>query len=489
MTSLHFLAIDLGAESGRTIVGSLFNGKLNLSETHRFPNSPVQLPDGMHWDVLRLWSEIKTGIGISASKFDKNIQSIGLDTWGVDFALLDKNNSLLSNPFYYRDARTDGMLEEAFKRVPRAEIFSNTGIQFMHINTLYQLLAMSLQKSPLFDVAKTFVTIPDLLNFWLSGEITNEFTNATTTQCFNPQTRDWARPVLETLNIPTHLFRPVTEPGTVLGELSASVYPFQKYVNVVVPACHDTGSAVVAVPAQNQDFAWLSSGTWSIIGAEVREPCLTNKALEYNFTNEGGVFGTWRLSKNIMGLWLVQECKRTWAHQGDDLSYGELTHLASQAKPFLAVIDPDDDRFLHPGDMAERIRNYCAETGQTVPETKGEVIRVALESIALKYRRVLMRLEELANKKFAPIHIIGGGTKNLLLNQFTADATNRVVVTGPVEATAIGNVLMQAIGMNHLSSLAEAREVVRLSFEPEVYEPKQIADWDEAYARFEKVTK
>ncbi len=490
MTDTHnYLAVDLGAESGRTIVGSLDDKKLTLTETYRFPNGPVRLPDGLHWDVLRLWSEIKAGIGMSAAKVDGGLDSIGLDTWGVDFALLDRQGALLFNPFHYRDERTDGMLEEAFQRMPRADIFSNTGIQFMQINTLYQLLAMSLAKSPLFEIAKTFVTIPDLFNYWLSGEITNEFTNATTTQCFDPRKRDWATPVLDAMNIPSNLFRPVTEPGTVIAgvlprlaeEVGVGEAP------VVAPACHDTGSSVVAVPARSQDFAWISSGTWSILGAEVHEPCVNDKALEYNFTNEGGVFGTWRLSKNIMGLWIIQECKRTWAHQGEDLSYDEVTRLAAEAKPFLAVIDPDDDRFLHPGDVPSRIQKFCAEANQHVPQTKGQILRIALESIALKYRLVLERLEKLIGRRLDPIHIIGGGTKNRLLNQFTADATNRVVVTGPVEATAIGNILMQAIGMKHLGSLAEAREVVRASFKPEIYEPKNTEDWEQAYSRFQKV--
>jgi rhamnulokinase len=480
----NYLAVDLGAESGRTILGSLSDEKLTLFETHRFANGPVRLTDGIYWDVLRLWSEIKTGIAASV-KSGTTIDGIGLDTWGVDFALLDRNHSLLSNPFHYRDVRTDGMLDEAFKRMPRAEIFANTGIQFMQINTLYQLFAMSVQKSPLFDVAKSFVTIPDLFNYWLSGEITNEFTNATTTQCLDPRTRGWATCVLDAMEIPTHLFKPVTDPGTQLGTLLKPVAEETGAggVRIVVPACHDTGSAVVAVPATNQDFAWISSGTWSIMGAEVREPCLTEKALEYNFTNEGGVFGTWRLSKNIMGLWLVQECKRTWAHEGYDLSYDEITRLASDAKPFVAVIDPDDSRFLHPGDMPERIQKYCAETNQTVPQTKGEVLRVVLESIALKYRWVLARLEELAAKEFSPLHIIGGGTKNRLLNQFAADATERTVVTGPVEATAIGNVLMQAIGLGDLASLSDARAVVRASFDVEEYHPQSNDGWDEAYAK------
>jgi len=487
-TSRNYLALDLGAESGRAIIGTINDGKLLLNEVHRFSNGPVRLPDGMHWDVLRLWSEIKTGIACAVKNGTK-LESMGLDTWGVDFALLDKNNALLSNPFHYRDTRTDGMLDEAFKRMPRAEIFTNTGIQFMQINTLYQLLAMSVQKSPMLDIAKTFVTIPDLFNYWLSGEITNEFTNATTTQCLDPRKRDWATPVLDALNIPAHLFKPITDSGTLIGTLLPHIVEETGAggVRIVVPACHDTGSAVVAVPAQNQDFAWISSGTWSIMGAEVDKPSLSEKALEYNFTNEGGVFGTWRLSKNIMGLWLVQECRRTWQHEGDDLSYDGITRLASEAKPFLAVIDPDHPTFLHAGDMPDRIRKYCMDTDQSVPQTKGEIIRVALESIALKYRWVLERLEELSGKHLDPIHIIGGGTKNKLLNQFTADSIGRVVVTGPVEATAIGNILMQSIGMKHIGSLGEAREIVRASFEPEVYEPNRKPDWDEAYSRLQKV--
>src|SRR5690349_8017917 len=277
----NYLAIDLGAESGRTMVGTLADDHLSLTETHRFGNGPVHLPDGLHWDVLRLWSEIKIGIGISSTKFNNNLNSIGLDTWGVDFALLDSQDTLLSNPFHYRDERTDGMLEEAFKRMPRAEIFSNTGVQFMQINALIQLLAMSIQPSPLFDVAKTFVTIPDLFNYWLSGEITNEFTNATTTQCFDPKKRIWSENILSAFNIPTHLFKPVTDSGTQIGTLLPELVEELNVdaIQVVAPACHDTGSAVVAVPAQNQDFAWISSGTWSIMGAEVTDPCVNEKAL------------------------------------------------------------------------------------------------------------------------------------------------------------------------------------------------------------------
>jgi rhamnulokinase len=487
--SQTYLALDLGAESGRAMVATLDGDKLTLNEVHRFGNGPVRLPDGIHWDVLRLWSEIKTGI-VAAIKSGANPGGIGIDTWGVDFALLDKNGTMLGNPFHYRDARTDGMLDEAFRRVPRAEIFAQTGIQFMQLNTLYQLLAMSLGKSPLFEVAETFVTVPDLLNYWLTGKITNEFTIATTTQCLNPLTRDWARDLLDSFGIPSRLFHPVTQPGTILGALLSEVAEETGAgaLSVVAPACHDTGSAVVAVPAQNQDFAWISSGTWSIMGAEVRQPVLGEKALAYNITNEGGVFGTWRLSENIMGLWLVQECRRFWRDHGQNLGYDEITHLAAEARPFLAVVNPNADLFFHPGDMPEKIRKFCAESGQPVPQTKGEIVRVALESLALKYRHLLEHLEELVGKRLDPIHIIGGGTMNRLLNQFTADCTGRTVVTGPAEATAIGNVLMQAIALGHLGSLAEARAVVRKSFDVESYYPASSAGWDEAYAKLLKLT-
>ncbi|HEY3311005.1 MAG TPA: rhamnulokinase family protein [Anaerolineales bacterium] len=490
MTKSHnYLAIDLGAESGRTIVGTLADGKLSLSETHRFPNTPLKRADGLHWNVEQLWNDIKAGIRISASQFP--LTSLGLDTWGVDFALMDANGALLDLPFHYRDERTDGILEEAFNRVPREQIFAQTGIQFMQINSLYQLLAMRLKNPALLEASQTFLTIPDLFNNWLSGKTACEFTLATTTQCYDPLRRDWAWPLLEKLDIPARLFKPVSQPGTVLGNLLAEVAEETgaKAIPVIAPACHDTGSAVVAVPARNKDFAWISSGTWSIMGCEANEPAMDERALAYNFTNEGGVFGTWRLSKNIIGLWLVQECRRTWQAEGEALSYDEITRLAAEARPFLAVIDPDDTSFLHPGNMPERIRQYCTRSGQAVPKTNGEIVRVALESIALKYRLVLERLEEVTGKHFNPLHIIGGGTKNRLLNQFSADCTGRNVVSGPIEATAIGNVLMQAISLGHLDSLAAARDVVRASFTPETYQPRSSKGWEQAYAILQKVTK
>jgi rhamnulokinase len=481
----NYLAIDLGADSGRAILGRLDGERLSLTETHRFPNGPVSLPGGLHWDVLRLWAQIKAGIAATV-KGGVQLDSLGLDTWGVDFALLDRDGVLLGNPFHYRDTRTNGILEEAFRVMSREDIFACTGVQFMPFNSLFQLLAMVRAGSPVLEIAQTFVTIPDLFNYWLSGEIANEFTNATTTQCFNPLMGDWALPALDALHIPKHLFHPVTAPGTSLGMLLPDVAAETGAgdVQVVLPACHDTGSAVVAVPAKNQDFAWISSGTWSIMGAEVLEPVVGPKALQYNFTNEGGVFGTWRLSKNINGLWLVQECRREWQRQGEDFSYDVLTQMAAEAEAFTAVIDPDDAAFLPPGDMPENIRGYCARTGQHIPQTKGEVLRVALEGIALRYRWTLERLEELSEKRLDPLHIIGGGTKNRLLNQFAADSTGRTVVTGPVEATATGNVLMQAVGLGQLGTLADARTVVRNSFEVESYHPGSREGWGEAYAKF-----
>lgn len=466
----HYLALDLGAESGRAILGTLENDRLTLKEIHRFPNGAVQLPDGLYWDVLRLWEEIQRAMVLASSV---PLESLGLDTWGVDFALLDETGALLANPRHYRDPRTNGMMDEAFRRISRQEIFAQTGIQFLQLNTLYQLLALARQQPRLLQAAHTLLTIPDLFNYWLTGQQVCEFTNATTTQCFDPLRRTWAVSLLEALDLPARILPPVCEPGTLLGPLS--IPSSASHPLVIAPACHDTGSAVVAVPAEGKGFAWLSSGTWSIIGVEVDAPCLDERALAYNFTNEGGVFGTWRLSKNIMGLWLIQECRREWG-----ISYDEITHLAAEARPFLAIIDPDAEPFFHPGNMSEKIRQFCAHSGQPVPQTRGEVARVALESLALKYRLVLERLEEVTGTRLTPLHIIGGGTKNRLLNQFTANAVERPVVAGPVEATAIGNLLMQAIAQGHLAHLQEARALVRRSFPLETFLPAPSAGWQEA---------
>ena len=485
--STNYLAIDLGAESGRAMLGALDEKGLSLSEIHRFSNNPVWLPDGLHWDVLRLWSDIKAGI--TAVQRQAEIRSIGLDTWGVDFALLNKQGALLANPYHYRDNRTDGMMAEAFRRMSREQIFELTGIQFMPINSLYQLLAMVTKKSPILCAANTFLTIPDLFNYWLSGQIACEETNATTTQCYDPHRQDWAYSLLEAMNIPSDIFPEVLLPGTVLGTLlpTLSKETGTGQVPIIAIASHDTGSAVAAIPAQNSHFAWISSGTWSIMGVEVPEPVINPQTLAFNLTNEGGVAGTWCLSKNITGLWLVQECRRCWYQEGEDLSYDEITQMAAQAEPFEAVIDPDYEGFLPPGDMPRRIRSFCEHTGQNQPQTKAAVLRCALESLALKYRWVLEQLEKVLGYRLDPIHIIGGGTKNTLLNQFTADATGRTIVIGPVEATAIGNILVQAVALGQLGSIEDARKIVKRSFPQQVYEPKRQTGWDDAYGQLIEV--
>ena len=484
----HLLAIDLGAESGRAILGTLNDGKLVLTEIRRFPNVPVRLPDGLHWDILRLWTDIKDALALAIRKGGKQSLSIGVDTWGVDFGLLDRRGALIGNPYHYRDSRTDGMVDEAFRRMPREKIFDFTGIQFMQLNTLYQLLAMVVGKSPALDSAETFLTTPDLLNYWLTGEIASEFSIATTTQCYDPRQCDWSAPLLDALNIPRRIFPRVIMPGTMLGALLPHVADeVGAQVTVIAPACHDTGSAVAAVPARNPDFAWISSGTWSVIGAELREPVITPASLQYNFTNEGGVGGTFHFSKNIAGLWLVQECRRAWAHKGNEFSYDALTQMAARARPFCAVIDVDDADFLKPGDMPARLRAYCERTGQKSPESQGEFVRCALEGVALKYRDVLEHLEEMVGHRLEPIHIVGGGTQNHLLSQFTADATGRRVVTGPIEATAIGNLMVQAIALGHISSLADARTIIANSFETSTFKPGNRAGWDEAYARLSEL--
>jgi rhamnulokinase len=486
----HFLAIDLGAESGRAMLATLEGGRIQIDELHRFANGPVALPDGIHWDVLRLWTEIKAGIAAALARTGGKLQGIGLDTWGVDFALLDRHGGLLGNPFHYRDRRTDGMMEAAFQRVPREEIFARTGIQFMQINTLFQLFSMAINRPAQLEAAHTFLTVPDLFNYWLSGKAAGEFTIATTTQCYDPRQGDWARDMLERLGIPAGIFPEIVPPGSVLGMLQPYLCEEldAKPIPVVAPACHDTGSAVAAVPAQGEHFAWISSGTWSIMGTEADLPAVDEKTLAYNLTNEGGVGGKWRLSKNVMGLWIVQECRRTWARQGEELSYDQLTELTAEAEPFQAVIDPDDGDFLMPGNMPQRVQSYCRRTGQAVPETKGDIVRCVLESIALKYRWVLERVEEVVGYRLEPVHIFGGGTRNRLLNQFAASAMGRLCVVGPVEATAVGNFLMQAVGLGVLPDIQTGRDAVRASFPVDYYQPDGDARWEAGYRKLLELT-
>lgn len=498
------LAFDLGAESGRGILG-LFDGqRLQLKLVHRFPNGPVRTLDALHWDALRLHSDMLATLRLCASE-PGGIDSLGVDTWGVDFALLGRGGVLLGNPRHYRDPHTDGILESAFARVPRRELFRQTGLQFMRFNTLFQLLAMQRDRSPLLDVAETLLFMPDLFHYFLTGIKVNEFTDASTSQMLDPLTRNWAYDLLKMFALPAHVLGTIVQPGTVLGPLRSSVASDAglRPIPVIAPAAHDTASAVAAVPADvsahfappsSQDWAlttqvsrrwcYISSGTWSLMGVELPAPLINDKALEYNFTNEGGVGGTTRFLKNIMGLWLVQQCRRAWERAGQSYTYDQLTQMAAAAPAFTSLINPDDRSFILPADMPAGIADFCRRTGQPAPLEPGSVVRCALESLALRYRWVLDRLEELTGHRLDIIHIVGGGSQNELLCQFTADACNRPVKAGPVEATAIGNVLVQAIGLGVLGSLAEAREVVRRSFAVRKYEAHQPEAWVQPYKRF-----
>lgn len=492
MTSTtNFLAFDLGASGGRAMVGRFDGERLALEEIHRFANGPTRLVNRLHWDALNLFNEMKTGLGKAVEQLGGNLVACGVDTWGVDFGLLDKHDNLVGNPYHYRDGRTDGMIELAFDRVSREEIFTQTGIQLMQINTLFQLLAM--KDTPALAAAETLLMMPDLLNFWFTGQKACEYTDASTSQCFNMAEGRWATELLARLDLPAHLFLDVIQPGTQLGPLLphlAEEVGLKNGLTVIAPGSHDTASAVAAVPVLPDDaarFAYISSGTWSLVGAEVQRPVINDQSLLYNFTNEGGVAGAVRLLKNLTGLWLVQECRRVWALEGSKLTWAELTDLAEVCQPLLAFIDPDDPVFFSPGDMGARIVEFCRKSGQAVPDSKGAILRCALESLALKYRWTIERVEALTGQAVDVVHLVGGGTQNKLLNQFTANATGRRVVAGPGEATATGNILIQMLAMGQISSLSQGREIVRASFPVESYEPQERETWGEAYQRFVKL--
>lgn len=479
-----YLAFDLGAESGRMMVGRLRSGVLDLRELHRFPNEPVQQGGSLRWNLPQLWSEIRNGLERAATD-GVTVESIGVDTWGCDYGLLDTRGQLVGNPYHYRDKRTDGVLEEVLGRVPREWIYDITGIQFLPFNTIYQLVAARRAPSEL-AAAASFGTIPDILNHRLTGVLRGEFTNATTTQMVDAKSRTWALELLRAVDVPTDMLPPLIEPGTVLGALQASACAALAGTPVVAPACHDTGSAVAAVPT-GPTRAFLSSGTWSLLGVEVPEPVITARALEANFTNEGGVFGTTRLLKNVAGLWLLQSCRRAWARDGRDYSYADLMAAAAEDRhAFASLFDPDDPRFLHPPDMRHAIADYCRATNQREPDTPGSYVRAILESLALKYRLVLDTLEELTGVRIAEIQIIGGGSQNRLLNQFTADATCRPLAAGPVEATALGNVALQMVATGAVGSIAEARQIIERSFPVERIEPIAPERWSEHYPSFKQ---
>ena len=490
MNALNVLGIDLGASSGRAMLGTLEGKKLTIREIHRFLNEPVTLCGRFVWDMPRLFHEIKQAL-LKLSKSGETVDAIGIDTWGVDFGLLDKNGHLLSLPVHYRDARTNGIPEKVRAIIPDEELFARTGIAFNSFNTLYQLYAMKEEGDPALESAQDLLFLPDLLAYFLTGKKGTEYTIASTSQLLNPFTRDWDRELMAKLGIPAHIFGEVKLPGTVRGTLLPEIARECGVAEIPVIAIggHDTASAVAAVPAKEKDFAYISSGTWSLLGAEAQKPLCTEGVMKANYTNEGGVDGSIRLLKNIMGLWIIQECKREWDRRGSETSFGELVELSMQAPAFKAILDVDDPCFLAPGDMPARIQAYCAKSGQPVPEGKGEISRVIYESLALKYRWAIERLEEdMLKKPIEALHIVGGGSKNALLNRFTAEAIKRPVIAGPDEGTIIGNLLVQAQALGAISGIRELREVVENSFPTKTFLPETDGKaWDEAYQRYLKV--
>ncbi len=489
------LAFDLGASSGRAILGRFDGERLTLEEVHRFENGPVRILDHLYWDAPRLLQEIKTGLATCGAQ-GIALDGVGIDTWGVDFGLLSAAGELLDLPGHYRDARTRGMFAEAFRRAAREEIYTRTGIQFMELNTLYQLLALRLGPSRLLDEAETLLFMPDLLSYWLTGQRRSERTIASTSQLLDARTGTWVRDLLDRLDIPARIMPPIADPATPIGPLHESVLDETglQPTSVIAPAGHDTACAVAAVPCVatgartgSDDWAYISSGTWSLVGVELDRPITTADALAADFTNEAGVAGTIRFLSNLTGLWLVQECRRTWAAQGRTCSFAELADMAATAPPRVSFIDPDWPRFASPGDMPRLIRDRCAATDQPVPQTDGQVIRCVLESLALKVDHVLRAAERLTGRTIRVVHIVGGGINNRLLCQLTADATGKQVIAGPAEATAMGNCLLQAMALGRVGSLDEIRQIVTRSTNLDRYEPRAPDDWAEARRRFAAV--
>ena len=487
VTSEHYLAIDLGAGSGRVMLGSFDGDRLSVKELHRFRNPGVEVLGSLHWDALGLFHDIQQGMRAGAAA---RPVSLGVDTWGVDFALVGRDGELVGNPFHYRDARTHGKMREAFGLVSKEEIFECTGLQFMEINSLYQLFSM--KGSRALESASSLLMMPDLFHYWFTGERVCEFTDATTSQCYDPRRRQWAFPVLESLGLPTDIFCDVVEAGTDLGSLRPAVAKEcdLRPMRVVLPGSHDTASAVAAVPSETSDWAYLSSGTWSLLGVEAERPHVTPGVLEKNFTNEGGVCRTTRLLKNICGLWLLEECRREWARAGESIGYAELAAEADGSEAFRSLLDVDDPGFVAPGDMPARIARACRRTRQPAPETTGQFARAIFESLALRYRSVLADLAGITGRRPAVLHVVGGGSRNELLCQYAADACGVPVVAGPVEATAVGNVLLQAISSGRVQDLSQGREIVRRSFPMRVYEPTDGASgaWDHAAGRLAELT-
>lgn len=492
MNTLKMLAIDLGASSGRGIVGSFDGKKLTLAENHRFANEPVNVSGRFTWDILRIFHEIKNSVRQTVLDGD-NVKSMGIDTWGVDYGLIDKHGRLISNPTHYRDTRTDGITEYAKQFVSIDELYSTTGIQTIDFNTVFQLAAELRDNPDVFAVADKMLFIPDLLDYFLTGKASTEYTVASTGAILDANKRNYAWDVIDKFGIPRYLFSEIVEPTYNVGKLLPQIIEEvgNTDLDVVKVASHDTASAVLAVPAKNDKFVYISSGTWSLMGTELKSPLINADTYRLNYTNEGGAEKTIRFLKNIMGLWVLQESRRQWKREGKDYSFGELAVMAQEAKPYKSVIDPDDKMFSTPGNMPKRIVEYCKNTKQPVPENEGEIVRCILDSLSMRYRATVENITELTGEKPTAVNIVGGGTQDKLLCQLTADACGLDVVAGPVEATAIGNICVQAIAAGELANMKEAREVVANSFDVEYYKPNlAVKDQvDDTYGRFCKLVK
>jgi rhamnulokinase len=480
-----FAAVDLGAQSGRVAVGRFDGERLIVTEVHRFPNTPVRLRSTLHWDILRLYHEVLDGLR-AAGREAGRIDSVAVDSWGVDFGLVDRRGRLVQNPVHYRDGRRAAAMERVLDQVPARELYERTGIQLMPINTVFELGGMAAEGDPALAIADTLLLVPDLVHFWLCGVRTTELTNASTTQCFDPRGGGWADDLLERLDVPSRLMPEVAQPGTRLGPLGCEVADDTRLgaAAVVAVATHDTGSAVAAIPFRGAGSAWISAGTWSLVGAEVREPVITDAAFAANLTNEAGVNGTFRLLRNVTGLWLVHECRRAWALEGHDYSFDQLVALAKEAPPLRSFIEPNDPAFAEPGDMPARVRAFCAHTRQAEPVEPGAVVRCILESLALKHAQTIELVAAVTGIAAREIHVVGGGARNELLCRWTADAAGLPVHAGLEEATLYGNLLVQAMAAGEIASLAEARELVAASHPPTTYEPRETEAWRESRERF-----
>ena len=469
-----YIAIDLGAESGRVMLGIVSADNLRLHEIHRFLNGPIEQNGSLHWDFGHIISEVKTGIGKAVKEAGQGVAGIGIDSWGVDFGLLDKKGKLIENPYHYRDKRTNGIMEKAFERMPKREIYEQTGIQFMQFNSVYQLFAMQANDSPVLKKAGKMLFIADLVSYFLTGKPYCEYTLASTSQMMDMRSGQWAKAIFEKLNLPFGIMPECVLPGTEAGKLSKIVREEtgSAAIPVFAVASHDSANAVAAVPAdKNTTWAYISSGTWSVIGIENPKAIINDKTFTNNFTNEGGIDGTIRLLTNIMGLWLIQECKRQWKKEGTDYSYAQLAELAQKARLHIASINTSSYEFLAPGNMPQRINEHLKRNGYAAISDKGQIVRVILESLASKYYEIIKQLEEVAGKQIDCIHIVGGGSQNELLNQFTADATGKTVLAGPAEATAIGNIVTLARASGQIKNLWDARRLIAKSFSVKEYRP------------------